>query len=460
MASFLSHAAAVNLGHAYGGLVTDAAIGKLQELISIPTVSHPDPSQRDHAPFIEFIEAFERNFPRLTATLERVGLPEYALLYRWAGRSSERPVVLMAHIDVVPIDETAPWQHPPFGAEVHDGAIWGRGTLDDKGQLVAISEAVEQLLQAGFVPEQDIWLSFGSTEEVSGETAALAVEALRDRGVKPWFVMDEGGAIAAEAFPGIVAPLGVLGVTEKGITSLELVVEGRGGHASTPSKMDATARLARAILRLDKSPFPSRLPAPTAELFRRLAPHAPAPLRPVMANAQRIEPVLARALTLAGPEAAAMTRTTAAVTTLSGSPAINVIASSARAGVNLRIMVGDTVEQVIARVRKIVNDDKVRIDVLDASEPSPVSPYDDAAFALIESTIANSFPDAIPTPYVMMAATDSRFYTEICDRVYRFAPFRMSKSQREAIHSYDEHLGIPDFLDGIAFYRSLMEGIA
>ena len=147
----------------------------------------------------------------------------------------------MAHIDVVPVDVDAPWRHPAFEARIVDGQLWGRGTLDDKGCLVGIAEAVERLLEQGFRPAQDIWLSFGSTEEVSGETAQLAVEELRQRGVEPWFVLDEGGAVAANAFPGIKPPLAVIGVSEKGTTTLELRVDGRGGHASTPVRMDATA---------------------------------------------------------------------------------------------------------------------------------------------------------------------------------------------------------------------------
>ena len=166
---------------------------------------------------------------------------------------------------------------------------------------------------------------------------------------------------------------------------------------------------------------------------------------------------MTRVLIAAGPEPAAMTRTTFAITTLSGSPALNVIASTARAGVNIRIMVGDTVAGVIDHVRKSVDDDQVEIDVIEQNEPSPVSPYDDEAFALLESTITEVFPDCFAAPYVMMAATDSRFFTKICDRVYRFAPFRMDKAQRQAIHSYDEHLGVDAFLDGIRWYRRLIE---
>ncbi|MCW2756889.1 MAG: peptidase [Nocardioidaceae bacterium] len=439
--------------------IRDRAVAKLQALVRIPTVSHEDPAQRDEKPFLEFTEELARQFPRVHAELELTEIPGHALLFRWAGHSAERPVVLMAHIDVVPVDPDAPWTHPAYDADIVDGHLWGRGTLDDKGCLAGICEAVERLLEQGFTPAQDVWLSFGSTEEVSGETAELAVEELRTRGVAPWFVLDEGGAVAWEAFPGIKAPLGVVGISEKGTTTLELRVDGRGGHSSTPARMDAVARLARAVVRLDGRPMPPQLPEATVSLLARLAPHAPLPLRPVLSNAARLKPALVRALLAAGPEAAAMARTTIAVTTLSGSPAHNVIASTAKAGVNVRVMPGDTVGGVVEHVTKAIHDDKVTVTVVEGVEASPVSPVDDA-FRLIESTIAEAFPDAVPTPYVMMAATDSRFFTRICSRVYRFAPFRMTKAQRQAIHSYDEHIGLDDFADGVLWYQRLIERIA
>ena len=432
------------------------AVPKLQALVRIPTVSHRDAALVDTAAFDDFVAELARQFPVLHESLELTRIHTHGLLFHWPGASAERPVVLMAHLDVVPVEGT--WQHPPFSGEIVDGQIWGRGTLDDKGSLVAVCEAVETLLERGFTPAQDVWLSFGCDEEVSGEAAPLAVEELVRRGVRPWFVLDEGGAVASEAFPGVAAPIGVIGLTEKGNTSVELRVEGRGGHASTPARMGPTARIARAIVRLDRSPMAPRTPDPTVELFRRMAPHGPLPLRPVFANAARIKPLLTRALLAAGPETSAMTRTTFAVTTLAGSPALNVIAATARAGVSIRIMVGDTVADVLAHLRTVIADDEVHLDVIESCEPSPVSPMDDA-FALLESTITEVFPDAVPAPYVMMAATDSRFFTGICERVYRFAPFRMTKAQRQAIHSYDEHLGVDAFVDGVRWYQRLIERI-
>jgi len=443
-----------------GGSELPRAVAKLQALIRIPTVSYREPGRVDTAAFDAFVDELARQFPLLHERLELTRVHTHGLLFHWPGARSERPVVLMAHLDVVPVEGS--WQHDAFSGDVADGSIWGRGTLDDKGSLVGICEAVETLLERELTPAQDVWLSFGCDEEVFGTAAERAVAELKQRGVRPWFVVDEGGAVAHDAFPGIDRPVGVVGVTEKGIMSVLLRVEGRGGHASTPARMGPTARLARAITRLDRSPMPASLPAPTVELFRRLAPHAPLPLRPLMANAGRLGPALARLLTALGPESAAMARTTFAVTTLSGSPALNVIAQTASAGVNIRIMLGDTSQTVLAHVRKAIRDDRVGIEVVEAYEPSPLSPYStvdtvDDAFELIATTISEVFPDAVPAPYVMMAATDSRSFSPICDRVYRFAPFRMTKAQREAIHSYDEHLGVDDFLDGVRWYRRLIE---
>ena len=436
--------------------MTDAAVAKLQALVRIPTVSDRDPERVDTAAFDALHAELADQFPLLHAHLELTRIGSHALLFHWRGASDDRPVVLMAHLDVVPVDETAPWQHPPFSAEIHDGAVCGRGTLDDKGCVAAICEAVEQLLADDHRPAQDLWLSFGCDEEVFGTTAPAAVEELVRRGVRPWFVLDEGGAVADDAFPGVSRPVAAIGLAEKGSTSVELRVEGRGGHASTPAPLGPTARLARAITRIDRRPMPAHLPDTTVELIRRLVPYLPRALRPVLDHADRMRPLLTRALTLAGPEAAAMARTTFAVTTLSGSPAINAIATSATAGVNIRVLQGDTVDDVLEHLRQVIADDEVQVHVVEHGEPSRVSAQGEA-FDLLTSVVGELFADAVTAPYVMTGATDSRHFTAICDHVYRFAPFRMTKAQRQAVHSYDEHLGVEAFLAGIDWYRRLIE---
>jgi carboxypeptidase PM20D1 len=436
--------------------MTDRAVAKLQALVRIPTVSDRDWSRVDTDAFDRLLEELRTQFPLLHERLELTRVGSHGLLFHWPGASSDLPVVLMAHLDVVPVDESAPWQHPAFSAELADGAVWGRGTLDDKGCVAAVCEAVERLLEDDHLPAQDVWLSFGCDEEVSGTSAEAAVDELVRRGVRPWLVLDEGGAVAHEAFPGVKRAVAAIGVAEKGTTSVELRVEGRGGHASTPARNGPTARLARAILEIDRSPMRARLPDTTVDLMRTLAPHMPRPLRPVLGRADRIKPLLTRALIAAGPEAAAMARTTFAVTTLDASPALNVIASSATAGVNVRVMPGDTVAGALAHLRRVIDDDDVEIRVVERGEASPVSPLGEA-FDLVTSTVAELFPDAVPAPYVMAGATDSRHFTRICEHVYRFAPFEMTAAQRQAVHSYDEHLGVDAFLAGIDWYRRLIE---
>ncbi|WP_110240194.1 M20/M25/M40 family metallo-hydrolase [Nocardioides gilvus] len=434
------------------------ALAKLQRLVQIPTISSSDAALIDTAAFDRLLEAMVELFPLLHARLELTRVGAHGLLFRWAGASAERPVVLMAHLDVVPVDADSSWTHPPFDGVIADGYLWGRGPLDDKGCVVGICEAVELLLERDFVPAQDVWLSFGADEEVFGTDASDAVAILTERGVRPWMVLDEGGAVAHDAFPGVTRPVAVVGVAEKGSSSFEMRAEGRGGHASMPARMGPTARLARAILRIERSPFPAKLPAPAIELFSRLAPHAPGPLRPLMANGAKLAPLLTRALVLAGAEPAALARTTVAVTTLSGSPAINVIASTAKAGVNVRIMPGESVASTRRHLEKAISDEHVHLDLLESGEPSPVSLYEDEpAFNLLEECVAEVFGDAVTSPYVLMGATDSRHFTAICERVYRFAPFRMSKAQRESIHSYDERIGTDDFEEGVRWYGRLIE---
>ena len=435
----------------------DAAVEALRALIRIPTVSAWNRDEEDRAAFESLLTELRERFPRLHAECEVERISGDALLVRWPGRTREAPVVLMAHLDVVPVDDASVWTHPPFAAELVDGFVWGRGALDCKGSLVATCAAVETLLAEGIVPGRDVWLSFGCNEEVSGRAAKDAVALLRERGVEPWFVVDEGGAIVQGALPGVDAPMAVIGVSEKGTVDVDLVARGDGGHASAPRRMGATARLARAILRLERKPFPSHLPDATVDMLERAGAHARMPYAAVFGNARRLRPLLSRVLPRLGHETAALTRTTVAVTQLSGSPGANVIAATARAHVNMRVMVGETVDGAVERIRRTVGDDHVEVSLVSGDEPSPVSPTDDTAYALLESTVADVFPGTVAVPYVMLAATDSRHFHRVWPRVYRFTPFRMSDAQRASIHGVDERIGVRDLLDGVAWYRRLIE---
>lgn len=434
------------------------AVEALRAAIRIPTVSDRDPAKVHREAFGDFIEELEARFPLLHRACTVTRPAGDALLLHWPGSGRDAPVVLMAHIDVVPINPDDHWTHPPFDATMADGMIWGRGTLDCKGSLIALCSAAERLLGRGFVPRRDIWFSFGCDEEVTGSAAPAAVQELAAHGVDPWFVLDEGGAVALGAFPGVKAPLAVIGVAEKGLADVRLRTTDTGGHASTPASGGATARLARAIVRLDRNPFPINLPAATVQMLQTAAGHAPAPIRLAVNAAARSPRLLARLLQKLGPETAAMTRTTDVVTQLTGAPAANVIAASATAMVNVRVMVGETVAASVDRIRRTIKDKSVEVTVISASEPSPISPID-GAYDLLTEVTARTVPDAIPVPYVVMAATDGRHFHQRWPRVYRFNPFRMTKEQRGTLHNVDERIGVSDFLEGIGWYTRLMESV-
>lgn len=441
-----------------GARFADRAAQNLSALVRIPTVSRADPAGEDSAAFEAFPRELAQRYPLLHEQADLTVVGRGGLLFHLSGSApTDRAIVLMAHWDVVPV-EGQQWSGDPFSGEVdHDaGVVRGRGTLDDKGSLVVICEAVETLLEQDWTPQDDVYLSFGRDEEVLGSTAHAAVEHLHARGVRPWLVLDEGGAVVEGVFPGLARPAAMIGVAEKGVLDLSIAVDADPGHAATPTAGGAVARLARAIDRIDRHPFPAHLSDPSAAMVRSLGEHVAGPLRAVCARVDRVRPMIARVFARLGPETAAVVRTTVALTELSGSPAANVIASRAQARANIRIAVGETVSSTVDRLRRVIGDDAVTLEVVSGDDPSPVSPSNGEQFAELVAAVGCSQPDAVAAPYVMLQASDARHFHRISDHVYRFSPFRMSAQQRESIHGVDEYVDIASLGAGVAFYRHLL----
>jgi carboxypeptidase PM20D1 len=441
-----------------------AAIERLRALIRIPTVSRMAPEVADEGAFAAFREALASLYPLTHARLEREVVGGGTLLFRWAGRGgspggSAGPSVLMAHYDVVPADEPG-WTHEAFGGELvgsgEEQRVWGRGAIDDKGMLAVILEAVEAALAEGFQPADDIYLSFGHNEETAGDGASDVVALLEARGIRPALVIDEGGAVVTGVFPGIGAPIAVVGVTEKGIAGVELVVSKKGGHASTPVRGGATSRLARAILRLERDPARASIPAPTMAMIEALGPHARQPLRFLFTRARAFRALLTAAFARLSPETEAMVRTTRAVTRLTGSAADNVIAERATAMVNVRVAVGSSLREAVDDIRKAVDDPAVTVRLAYGSEPAPVSRSDGPVWQLLSDAITDTFAGSVVAPYVMLQASDSRHFAAISDGVYRFLPFDLTTDERGALHAIDESIRVSTYLRGIAFFRRLI----
>jgi carboxypeptidase PM20D1 len=440
------------------------ATDRLAAAVRIPTISPGDSTQRDSAAFLAIHALLEKSFPRVHATMGREVVGRDALLYTWRGSDSTlAPVVLMGHVDVVPVEsgtETR-WTHPPFSGAIVDGYVWGRGTLDDKSTVLGVLEASEALLAQGFQPRRTVYLAFGADEEVGGSRGAVPIAALlRSRGVRPFVVIDEGGTVVSGVMPGVRAPLAVVGIAEKGFVSVELVTSAEGGHSAMPPRTTAAGIVARAVTRLEDNPFQARIGGAVAEQLDAVGREMSFGSRVVFANRWLFDPLIRRQLGRA-PSTDATLRTTTAVTMLEGSPKDNVLPSRARAVVNLRILPGDSVSGVVERVRRVVDDSRVEVrPVGPLTEPSPLSPTNDAAWAVLERSIRQVYPDAVIVPYLVVGATDSRHFRDLTPNVYRFSPGRLRADDLLRPHGINERIAVDSYLEGVRFLTRLLRNVA
>ena len=434
----------------------EQAVSRFQEILKCQTISRKDDST-NWAEFDNFLPTLKAQYPQVFAAVDCEAVNQYGILLKWKGKdSSLQPVILMAHHDVVPV-EGQDWKYPPFAAEIHDGNIYARGTVDTKCILGAVLEAMESLIAEGFVPERDIYFSTSNCEETSGDTTPKMVEWFREKGIRPWFVLDEGGAILESMPMGIKNPFAMIGVSEKGLANVYVTVTSKAGHASTPSKNDASVKLVEALHKIQQNPFPATLTPALQEMLKCFSDYVSGGMKFVFTHLGLFGPVVKKVME-GNAETGAMVRTTAALTQLSGSDAINVLPEKASAGFSVRIAPQDSVASVIAHLQKVVGPD-VEIGYDDAQEPSPISDHNTKSYAYIKDCVAKVYPGVAAAPYVMNAATDSRHFAAICDEVYRFAGFVFSDEQRASIHSANEYMPVDSYLKGVDFYTEFLRGL-
>lgn len=362
----------------------------------------------------------------------------------------------MAHYDVVPVEESR-WRHPPFCGEVFDGELWGRGTLDTKITLMGILEAAERLIGEGFVPQNDVYFAFAGDEEVNGTGAPAAVQVLKERGVKPAMVVDEGGAVVEGVFPGVKRPMAVVGIGEKGLADLEITAKSEGGHASHPPLHSAVGVLSKAVVACEKHQFKAEITTPVREMLNTVGPYAPFGLRVVFANLWCFGGLITGVIHKLGGELNAMMRTTMAFTMARGSKQSNVMPNEATATVNLRLINSTTVEGAAEHLRRAINDPAVEVRVLHGSEASPYAQVDGEAWRTLAAAVGETWQEAIVTPYLMIACSDSRHFSEICRNVYKFSAMALSGEQRGLIHNDDERVELPTVAKTVEFFTRLIQ---
>lgn len=433
----------------------------LSEAIKFKTISWQESEKTDVQQFENLITFLEKSFPVFHQASNREIINQRHLLYTWKGSNpSLKPVLLMGHIDVVPVATGTEqnWEQAPFSGAVTNGFIWGRGTIDDKSTVVGLLTAAETLLKSGFKPERSLVFAFGGDEEVGGKQGAAQITVLlKKRNTEFEFIMDEGGVITQGIVKGINTPVALVGIAEKGYVSLELTVNMQGGHSSMPQQQTAIGILSAGLARLEVNQMPTRIEIPVQAMLDHLGPEMSFTKRMVISNLWLFKPLVLNQMTKNASSNAAV-RTTTAITMMNSGVKENILPAQARAVVNFRILPGDTIKDVINHTHSVMNDERIQIQPLSIQQaPSVVSDTTSASFKLLNQTIRNVYPNTTVAPYLVVGATDSRHYAGLSNNIYRFMPIKMKPDDLKRFHGTNERILVENFSSMIQFYVQLMK---
>jgi len=433
----------------------------LSNAIRCETVSLLERNQPNRKALLELRRALERMYPRLHTSLKCETIMDYTLLYTWEGQDPGLPPILLAgHLDVVPIEPASlkEWTHPPFSGQVADGFVWGRGALDIKEQVITIMEAVEQLLKSGYQPGRTVYLAFGHDEEIGGFSGAKEIAGLlNSRGIRLEAVLDEGSFIMENILPGAKVPVALIGMAEKGMLTLELDVEAETGHSSTPPARTAIGILSEAILNLEENPLPAHTTY-ARSLFKGVGIASPVFYQMAFANLWLFGGMVKRQMSK-NPQTNAIIRTTTAATVVAGGIKENVLPRQAKALVNFRLLPGTTIADVCKHSQKVIADKQVSFHPVEegAWEASPLSPTNSIAYLTLEKTIRQIFGNLPVAPFLVLAATDSRHYAEVCENIYRFTPVTIDPQGLKGVHGVNERVSVEALGEMVRFYGQLIQ---
>lgn len=431
---------------------TNAYAEGLSRMIQAETVSQKDAF--DRAKFDRFHTLLRELFPTL---FSRAQVEDFdgSLLLRLCGTGSGAPILLMNHHDVV--EACGDWKYPPFSGEIAEGRVWGRGTLDTKGGLWAMLEACEELLCEGWRPGCDVYFLTTCNEETSGAGADCISRELEARGIRFSFVLDEGGMILDEPIGGAKGQYAMVGVGEKGCADLKFIARSNGGHASTPPKNSPLVRLGKFMAAVEKSNiFKAELSPTVRATLKSLSASMSGPMKLFLGHPTLFAPLLSRVMPSVSSAAGAMLKTTVAFTMAAGSEGTNVLPQEAWVVGNMRYSHHQGGKNSIEAITRLAKKYDIETVVLSSGVDSPLSPHDGDAFALITRAVEASYPTVKVAPYVMNAASDSRFLSRVCDNCLRFAPFAISDEQLASVHGINESVDIETLAPAVHFYRLIL----
>lgn len=435
----------------------DDIVNKLGALIKIPTISHPNEKDMDMEQFDLYIKKTIELYPTVFSKCEYEITKERAFKIKLAGLSSQKPTVLMAHYDVVPV--TDDWTYDQFLGEVVDDSLYGRGAVDTKSTMACALSALELALKKGYVPKNDLYLCFGSNEEVYGNSQVEIIKDFEAKGIKPHFVFDEGGAILNGAFPGIKEDVAFLGMAEKPMVNIKLTLESNGGHSSTPRKNGPVVRLSRAIVKLEENPMEPNMSATVSELLNILGRHMPFYFKLIFANMWLFKGLVKKLFVKLSADTRALLTSTFAFTMLNGGTQTNIIPNKVEANINVRISPFDNVDKIVAHIKKTIKDKDIVVTPYDETPGYPECSFKTEGYEIIRETVIETYPNTLVTPFLNVGGSDGKHWCRICPCVIRFSPFKVTNEERAGIHGNNEKIKVETLKKCLEFYERLLEKI-
>lgn len=438
----------------------ERAVSRFQAMIRKKTVSGKD-GNFDKEEFSSFLPMLKEMYPTVFEKVHSQLINEYGILLKWEGKNSSlQPVVLMAHHDVVS-DEGQDWLHGAFDAEIHDDYIWGRGTIDTKCLVAGVLEAMDTLISEGFTPERDIYFASSNCEEIGGDTMPKIVEYFKENGIKPWFVLDEGGAIMSNLPMGIKTPFAMVAVSEKGWANIKLTAKSKnaahGAKASKTKSLSATEKIVKAVTALEKSPMPAVITPALEGMLGSFAPYVSSPLNKILENVGMFKPILKKVMQT-NADTAAMIRSVFILSGIDAAPVNGVSPETAAAFFKIRIAPHDSFDGIMQHIKAVVGDD-IEVTTESVSPAPPISDHNTKSFSYIKDTVKKVFPDVGVSPFILNAGTDSRHFASICSEIYRFGAFRLDDDLFSTVHSANERIPVKDYLKCIDFYTELIKNL-
>ena len=429
----------------------------LSQMINCKTVFTHD--NENIAEFEKFYKLLEERFPTLTEKAERLTFGGGCFVYVIRGENAKKNIMLMSHHDVV--EGGKDWNTEPFCATVKDGAMYGRGTIDTKTPLFAELQACEELLKENYTFDGiNLYIGSSNNEETCGDGMVLATEYFKENGIHFDAVFDEGGAITTGMIPGVKEKSAMIAVHEKSRHMYRCIAKkiqkGHGGLNQTSN--NTISQMSAFIQEVENSKiYKGDFSDEVRGTFETHAPYMPFPLNIAMGNIGLFSPIIKKVMQSI-PQAKPMLATSIAFTTISGGSTVDpqIAAQEVTATMFLRCVREDDLYRGLEKIKEIASKHGVEIEEIERDYCRPTD-YKTPQFKLLESVINEVFPDVIVSPFLLVAGTDARRFTDVADNIFRFAPIDLDEAQFASVHGANEHIKLQNVGQCVCFYKNLIK---